>query len=709
MILPVHDDLRTHLTRLLATLYALDEATAPSLTLDYPPNRDLGDLGTPVAFELARRLRKAPRAIAQEVAAAFGTLEGIRQVSAAPNGYLNFFLDRPAFLIERLQPSGPAPRPATGKAIVEHTAINPNKAAHVGHLRNAALGDTLVRVLRFRGIPVEVQNYIDDTGVQVADVVVGFRVLEQKTLDQIREIAGTTQFDYYCWDLYARVTEWYDADKERLAIRASTQHDIEHGGNENAEIAAFIADRIVRTHLKTMARMNIDYDLLTWEGDILRLKFWAQAFDVLKAKGAVHLRSEGRLAGCWVMPIQEDLEATPDGKNSNAQGPKPKDNPEADGPESEAQGPKPGSDDSEGEEREKVIVRSNGVVTYVGKDIAYQFWKLGLLGRDFHYRVFEPRLPGTAPSSSGRQDLPLWATTTSGGQSDHPLFGGAAYVYNVIDVRQSYLQKLLKQALIAVGHPEGAERSHHFSYEMVALSHATARELGYAPPPDSEDAKRPFVEVSGRKGLGVKADDLLNILNEKATGEVRKRNAELSQDEAQRIGRMIAIAAVRYFMIKFSRGKVIAFDLDEALSFEGESGPYIQYAVVRANNIFQKLQQRDGFDEATLLQSLKDLPPAELLGENGGHELWALTLEASRLDEVVEQVIRTLEFSVLAKYAFSLAQAFNGFYNLPPARSSILNEERQDVQRWRAAAVIYVRNQLSKALELMGVHVPPRM
>jgi arginyl-tRNA synthetase len=674
MILPVHDRLRAHLTRLLTSLYGIDEAAAPTVPLDYPPNRDLGDLGTPVAFELAKRLRKAPRAIAQEIASAFGSVDGILSVAAAPNGYLNFFLDRPAFLLERLAPSGPAPAPATGKAIVEHTAINPNKAAHVGHLRNAALGDTLVRVLRFRGVPVEVQNYIDDTGVQVADVVVGFRVLESMTLDAITKVADTTRFDYYCWDLYARVTEWYDADKERLTVRAATLHDIEHGGNENADIAAFIADRIVRAHLKTMARMNVDYDLLTWEGDILRLKFWAQAFDVLKAKGAVHLRAEGRLAGCWVMPIQEDLDA------------------------SEAKVRSTDAGDEGDEDREKVIVRSNGVVTYVGKDIAYQFWKLGLLGRDFQYRVFEPRA-----------SAPLWATCTTGGQGDHPLFGGAAYVYNVIDVRQSYLQKLLKQALIAVGHPEGAERSHHFSYEMVALSHATARELGYAPPADSEDAKRPFVEVSGRKGLGVKADDLLTIVNEKATGEVRKRNAGLSEAEAERIGRMIGLAAVRYFMIKFSRGKVIAFDLDEALSFEGESGPYIQYAVVRANNIFQKLQQRDGFNETALLSALTDLPPAELMGANGGHELWSLVLEASRLDEVVEQVIRTLEFSVLAKYAFALAQSFNGFYNLPPARSSILNEERADVQRWRAAGVVYLRNQLTRALDLMGVDVPPRM
>jgi arginyl-tRNA synthetase len=675
MILPLHDRLRAHLAHLLSTVYGLDASSMPGLALEYPPNRELGDLGTPVAFELARRLRKAPKVIAQEIAGAFGTLEDIRDVAAAPNGYLNFFIERPAFLLERLSPTAP-PQPAVaGKAIVEHTAINPNKAAHIGHLRNSALGDTLVRVLRFRGVPVEVQNYIDDTGVQVADVVVGFRVLEGKTLDQIREIADTTRFDYYCWDLYARIGDWYGTDKERLKVRADTLHDIEHGGNENAEIAALIADRIVRTHLKTMARMNVDYDLLTWEGDILRLKFWAQAFDVLKAKGAVYLQSEGRLAGCWVMAIQEEL----DDSRLKAQG---------SGLSAQEE------DAEEPEEREKVIVRSNGVVTYVGKDIAYQFWKLGLLGRDFNYRVFSTRPHG-----------PLWATCTDAGEQDHPLFGGAAYVYNVIDVRQSYLQKLLKQALIAVGHPEAADRSHHFSYEMVALSHATARELGFAPPADSEEAKRPFVEVSGRKGLGVKADDLLDTLIRKAGAEVGKRNPELSSGDAQRIAQMIAIAAVRYFMIKFSRGKVIAFDLDEALSFEGESGPYIQYAVVRANNIFQKLQQRDGLDEKALLRTLEDVPAAELTGANGSHELWALVLEAARLDEVVEQVVRSLEFSVLAKYAFSLAQAFNAFYH----RAPILNEERDDVRRWRAAAIIYLRAQLTRALELMGVDVPPRM
>jgi arginyl-tRNA synthetase len=666
MILPVHTQLRDHITRTLQTLYGIEAGAGPVVALEYPPSRDLGDLGSPVAFELARRLRKAPKLIAQEIADASSGLDGVPRVSAA-NGYLNFGLDRHRFAAAWATTHVPPPR-REGKAIVEHTAINPNKAAHIGHLRNAALGDTLVRALRFQGTHVEVQNYIDDTGVQVADVVVGFRVLENLSLADIRRMADTTRFDHYCWDLYARVTDWYDGDKDRLAIRAATLHDIEHGGNENAEAAAFIADRIVRCHLATMARLNVDYDLLTWEGDILRLKFWAHAFQVLKTKGAVYLRTDGRLAGCWVMPIQDDLDAAEPGA---------------------VEAPS----DEDAEEREKVIVRSNGVVTYVGKDIAYQFWKLGLLGRDFQYRRFVERAQ------------PLWSTQTEPGDRDHPPFGAASSVYNVIDVRQSYLQKLLKQALLAVGHPEGAARSHHFSYEMVALSHATATELGFAPADGSEDAKKPFVEVSGRKGLGVKADDLIDRLVGKALAEVTARNADMPADDAGRVARVIAVAAVRYFLVKFSRGKIIAFDLDEALSFEGESGPYIQYAVVRARNILQKVQERLNLSEADLLASLQGASHAELDGENGTHEVWSLMLEAARLDDVIEQVIRTLEFSILAKYAFSVAQSFNAFYH----RASIVNEEREDVRRWRAAAVIYVRDQLTRALDVMGIEVPSRM
>ena len=676
MILPLHDQIRARVRTILGDAFGLHDDSI-HIAIESPPNRTMGDLGTPVAFELARRLRKAPKVIAQEIATRFAPGDGLARVESAANGYLNVFIDRPMFLLQRLgviDAPGSARR-GDGKTIVEHTAINPNKAAHIGHLRNSALGDTLVRVLTFRGTPVEVQNYIDDTGVQVADVVVGFRTLEGLDLAAVTAIADSTRFDYYCWDLYARVTEWYDGDKERLKIRAATLHDIEHGVSPTVDIAHFVADRIVRCHLRTMARLNIDYHLLTWEGDILRLQFWARAFEVLKQTGAVYLQNEGRLAGCWVMPIIEGVQAGHAGHEGHE-----------------------GREGHEGEEeREKVIVRSNGTVTYVGKDMAYQFWKSGLLGKDFSYRKFATRMDGTD----------LWATTSdpSVSESVHPPFGAAAATYNVIDVRQSYLQKLLKQALTAVGHPAEADRLTHFSYEMVALSHATARELGYAPPADPDAAKRPFVEVSGRKGLGVKADDLLDRVIAKALIEVERRNAETSDADRRRTAELIGVAAVRYFMIKYSRTKVIAFDIDEALSFEGESGPYLQYAVVRANNIFQKLEERAGLTESHLLATLASVPADALVDAGGDHELWNLVLEASRLDDVVEQVVRSLEFAVLAKYAFGLAQMFNGFYH----KAQVLNEDRDDVKRWRAAAVVYFRLQLTRALELMGVGVPQRM
>ncbi|MCY4660510.1 MAG: arginine--tRNA ligase [Acidobacteria bacterium] len=690
MILPLHAAIRNRLRAVLVELYELEPAALPEIAVQSPPNRALGDLGTPLAFELARRLRKAPRSIAAETVAALGPVDGIARAEAAPNGYVNLFLDREAFARRVVHASGAAAlEPAAAaapdaKVIVEHTAINPNKAAHIGHLRNSALGDTLARTLRFLGAPVEVQNYIDDTGVQVADVVVGFQQLEHASVADVGARAAEPAFDYYCWDLYARVAEWYAADADRLTLRTRALHEIEGAGNATAEIGAIVAERIVRCHLATMSRLNVDYDLLCWEGDILRLEFWTRAFEVLKQAGAVHLQASGPQAGCWVMPLTDAGGADP----------------EADG------------GDGEPEARAKIIVRSNGTVTYVGKDIAYQFWKFGVLDRDFHYRPRDAQ-------PSGR---PLWSTTStppaagatasagapasaraaeSGRPASPPPFGRAATVYNVIDTRQSYLQQLLKDALTAIDRPGAAERSVHVSYEMVALSHATARMLGYETDPGDQ---RPFVEVSGRKGLGVKADDLMDRVTAAARKEVAARHDDLDDAEADRIAAIIAVAAVRYFMIKFSRGKLIVFDIEEALSFEGESGPYLQYAAVRATNILRKLHARDGIDEAALAAALDTLPGTPLDDPDGG-ELWGLVLEASRLDEVADQAVRALELSVLAKYAFGLARAFHTFYH----RCPVLAEERREVRLWRAAGVHYFLRQLTRALDLMGCEVPPRM
>ena len=660
MILLLHQRVHDRFRSVLKTLYDLSPEVCPNITIQYPPTRPLGDLAITVAFELARTLRKSPQAIAEEIVEALGHIEGVAKAEATKNGYVNIYLDRAHYLRSVLN-SRPSPlvneNTEAPKIIVEHTAINPNKAAHIGHLRNAALGDTLVRLLRFSGQAVEIQNYIDDTGVQVADVVVGFERLESKSLEDVRLLCDSPGFDYYCWDLYAKVTEWYDADQTRLEIRKKALQDLERGENPSAELASLIADRIVRCHLATMDRLNVEYDLLSWEGDILRLDFWETAFELLKKAGVLFLQPTGPQAGCWVMEIKED---------------RPNDITDP---------------------RFKVVVRSDGTVTYVGKDIAYQFWKFGLIGKTFAFR----------PYLTQRSGRPLWTTATEGSedQQESPRFGHASAVFNVIDTRQAYLQKLLQQALVAAGHNKEAEGSVHFSYEMVALSHSTAKKLGYG---NRDSTNRPFVEVSGRKGLGVKADDLLNLVTKAADGEVRARNKELDDTEVHTIATTIGIAAVRYFMIKYSRGKVIAFDIDEALSFEGESGPYIQYAAVRAGNILRKLKANNNIDRLHIIQRLPSLSLASL-DDPDGTDLWDLVLEASRLEEVAEQAIRTLELSSLAKYAFTLAQSFNGFYHQYP----VLKESDQDVRLWRAAVVVYVRDQLSSALELMGCEVPTRM
>jgi len=568
-------------------------------------------------------------------------------METAGAGYINFYLDRATALRSSRLRGLP---PDAGKVIVEHTNINPNKAAHIGHLRNAAIGDTFVRVLKSMGRTVEIQNYIDNTGVQVADVVVGLKHVERKTLEDVRRMAAdkSVKFDYYCWDVYARVTPFYEAQDPKHALRGETLKEIEEGDNDTARMAEVVAMTIVGCHLRTMDRINVRYDLLPRESDILHLKFWDYAFRQLREKQAIFFENEGKNAGCWVMRL-----------------------------------------DTEGQEDDKIIVRSNGTVTYVGKDIAYQLWKVGLLNQDFKYELFDP-----ADN--------VWVTTSSGGRNDHPPFGGGYVVYNVIDVRQSYLQNVVVQGLLGLGYEEQAKRSIHFSYEVVALTPACAEQLGIEVA--AEDKKRAHIEVSGRKGQGVKADDLLNTLETEAKNEVVKRNPDLASTEQETIARQIAVGALRYFLLKYTRTAIIAFDFKEALNFDGETGPYLQYSTVRANNIINKLREtQPDFDFAQVNQLLNDPKLAGFLAE--GHDIWELLYMALRLDEIANQVITTLEPASLAKYAFALAQRFNLFYH----HHRIVSEPDPDRRLFYVLVVDLTREALTKALDLMGIEVPRRM
>ena len=628
--------------------YGIDLAVA----VEQPRQSDLGDMAVAAAFQLAKPLRQSPRKIAQELVSQIAPIEGVARMEVAGSGYINLRLDRGAYAAVLLAGGEAAPsgEPDGGKIVVEHTNINPNKAAHIGHLRNAVLGDTFVRMLRASGHRVEVQNYIDNTGVQVADVVVGFHYLEHKTPADVRAMLAdpAVRFDYRCWDLYAYTSGYYKSHPEALEWRKATLHAIEAGEGELAELAHLVADAIVEAHLATMLRLGVEYDVLPRESEILHLKFWASAFELLRQRQAIYLETEGKNSGCWVMPGLS--------------------------------------------EEGKVIVRSDGTVTYVGKDIAYQLWKFGLLGKDFHYRPFHTYADGRV----------LWVTTaepaadSAGRQRE---FGHASRVYNVIDARQSYLQEVVVAGLRGLGYHREADRSIHFSYEMVTLTPRCCADLGL--PLSEEDRQKSSVGVSGRKGLGVKADDLMDRLIEKALEEVSARHAEVPPEEQRGVAAAIAIAALRYFLLKFTRNSVIAFDLQEALSFTGETGPYVQYAAVRAGKILRELVARGD----VLPDFAAELNAASLARQLEFEDFWQILLAASKADSALERALEAGEPAHVARYAFQLAQDFSNFYQKYP----ILPEKNREKKVFLLWMTWFFRHQLERAAGILGIRIPEYM
>ena len=673
----VYQTLTKRLSEALASHIREKYGVELTVVLNRPPKLDMGEAASPVCFELAKRLKKAPRQIAQEIAENLRKVEGIARVEVAGGGYLNAYFDRSAFWGDA-QKEANKPRSAADasqqKIIVEHTSINPNKAAHIGHVRNAVLGDTMVRILRHAGKRVQIQNYIDNTGVQVADVVIGLLRMEQRAATNVMALAREPKFDYYCWDLYAKATSFFAEDPARAAhLRGETLKAIEENRGEDAEVAQIVADAIVTCHLNTMARLDIHYDLLARESEILHLKFWDTAFEMLKKSGAIHFAESGKMKGCWVLPWEEKKTINTEGAEAGR----------TEGTE------KKKTEEEDENEQDKIIVRSNGTVTYVGKDIAYQLWKFGLLGKDFCYRKW----PG-APA--GRT---VWASTSKKTEPDAPHFGEpAATVYNVIDARQAYPQDVVAEGLRLLGHSEAAKNSIHLSYSFVVLTPRCATELGYELSP--EDAKRPFVDMSGRKGFGVKADDLMDKLEEATLNEVRQRHPEMSEKEQKRTAHAIALGALRFFLLKVTRNSIIAFDFKDALSFEGETGPYCQYAVVRIRGI-----RRKGAEAATQATKLNADDAKRFLSEADAADLWELLLGAGSLDYSVEAAIATQEPAFVAKYAFQLAQAFNNFYH----KHHILSEADEQKRAFLLQLTELVETQLVRALSLLGIEAPEKM
>ena len=654
-----------------------------NVVLERPPKLEMGEAASPLCFELAKRLKKAPRMIAQEIANSLPKIAGIARVEVAGGGYLNAFFDRAAFfgsLVERAVAAPVVTDTVPRKVIVEHTSINPNKAAHIGHLRNAVLGDTMVRLLRHTKHDVAVQNYIDNTGVQVADVVIAFQQMEKKSLAQVKELAAQPHFDYLCWDLYAKATQFFEEDKARAGkLRGETLKAIEEGHGETAEMGGVIADAVVGFHLRTMARLDIYYELLARESEILHLHFWDAAFEKLKASGAIQLATAGKNAGCWVMPWRKEVKEVEEVKEVK----------EKDIASAANSAPVEISTSGRTEEDlDKIIVRSNGTVTYVGKDIAYQLWKFGLLGKDFHYRKW-PNAPGAET---------LWATTAGPNEAGAPQFGGAEAVYNVIDTRQAYLQDVVAEGLRALGHAKEAANSIHFDYEIVALTPRCAAEMGYELSP--EDAKRPYVEVSGRKGFGVKADDLITRMLAAAEARVLQKHADMAGPELKQTANALAVGALRFFLLKVTRNTIIAFDFEDALSAEGETGPYCQYAIVRIRGI-----RRKGTEVAGTRAQLNPELLQNFLQGPESIALWEVLLAAGSLDYAVEAAIGAQEPAFVSKYAFQLAQAFNNFYH----KHHILSEADEQKRAFLLGLTELVERQLVEALGLLGIQAPEKM
>jgi len=657
----LQQNIQREIEKLLAERYGVE---LPNLAVELPPKIEFGEMALPVAFELAKRLKKAPRAIAQELQSALATIAGVAAVDIAGAGYLNLKLDRAA-TVQRIAADEHAAVGGAGFRLVEHTSINPNKAAHVGHLRNAILGDSFARMLKpdeFKpGYDTGVQNYIDNTGVQVADIVVGVTVLEGMTLDRVKEwlielFESNQRLDYVCWDLYARVSQWYEADPAQAAarkqLRLDTLHKIEAGDNDTAQIAELIATGVLRRHLQTMQRLGIEYDFLPRESEILHLHFWETARRLMVEKGVLYLETEGKNKGAWVMRRAGAGEL-------------------GDGPDEDA----------------KILVRSNGTVTYVGKDIAYHLWKFGLLGKDFGYAKFYEYPTHTC-----------WISTVHG-EDPHPSFGHADAIYNVIDSRQDDPQTQVKEALRVLGYVAESEHYTHLSYAFVGLTARTAEELGYVL--SDEDKARAFIEVSGRKGFGVKADDLIDRMIAAAKAEVDTRHPELADDERAEIAEAIGVGALRFFILRFTRNTVIAFDYKDALAFDGETGPYVQYAAVRAANIFRKA----GVEASEALAALPGLDLAAMLEGEEGTSVWEVWLTASRLSMLLEQAIAAAEPAMLTRYAFALAQQFNNFYH----RHHILTETDEARKTLLLATAAVARRELVRVLGWLGISVPAAM
>ena len=616
------------------------------ILLETPPNPKMGDIASAVSFALAKRMRRNPAEVAKQILAHISVSpESMIDHVESSGAYLNFFMKTQRVAqatIDEMTSKGSSYGSVNvgngERVLVEHTNVNPNKAIHIGHARNACLGDSLARLLKFAGYDVQVANYVDDTGTQVADVILGFLSLGFKT-DPPKGI----KFDHYCGDdVYVAVNRMYEDRPELIEERKRVCKKIEEGNNEIATAAKQITLRILRAQLETCWRLGVCFDLLNWESDILHSGLWKRAFESLKNTGLVVLKDKGELAGCWIAEVTKL-------------------------PEFAA-------------ETDAVLVRSDGTTTYLGKDVPYAMWKLGLLDQDFFYEILLRQPNGTD----------LWTTTSKTGQSGHPVFGGADTAISVIDSRQSRPQEILSTLMRLIAGSSSPKKYIHYAYEVVSLAPKTAGDLGI-PVSEGEEGRR-MLHMEGRRGLFVNVDTVLDALSKKAYDETRKRNPDAEEQWLNSTAEKIAAAALRYDLTKVDRDKIIVFDIDEAIDLEGETGPYVQYAHVRACRILEKAQV--AASDLTVDSALLSLPEEVLLVK-----------ELAKFPYVVRSASESLSPQRITKYAYNLATLFNAFYE----ECRVIGAEPKLLEQTRLRLVDCTRIVLKNALTLLGIETPDGM
>ncbi|WP_282940905.1 arginine--tRNA ligase [Paenibacillus sp. RC67] len=589
------------------------------ITLEQPAQLEHGDYSTNIAMQLAKVLRKPPMQIADLLIKRLeqdGSMERlVYKIEAASPGFINLFLDWKQWAVK----SFAMPALKGEKVVIEHTSINPNKSAHIGHLRNSCIGDALVKLLRRVGYEVEVHNYIDDLGNQLADTVVG---LQHTQLHK-----SHARFGDFCWDVYSQINKEYAKNPQLLEQRTHVLHALEEGDSNIAWIGLLVAERIAREHVEEMKQFGIEYDLLVWESSIVREGFWASAFELLKQTPLFYKETEGKLAGCWV--LKQPM----------------------------------GTEDQESEHQiDKVLVRSNGILTYTAKDIAYHLWKFGLLDKSFLYKPFGDK---------------LWTTHTTGKVEP---FGQAGMVINVIDHRQQYPQAMVKQALEALGFNEQADKLRHVSYGVVSLSPNAAAELQI----DTSDGKASYA-MSGRQGIGIKISDLLSLMEEVIDNKRSDKEGLSSKD--------IAAAAIRYYLLRFNLQTEVVFDLQQATEISGNTGVYLLYSYARAVRVLDKAVQELG-----IAPTIPEQFPAM---EN---QEYALIRHLSHWEETLYTASKELTPNIICNYAHEMATLFNHFYAVCAILKS--GEESRQFRIW---LVSRYKEVLGDALRVLGLPTPSRM